>query len=165
MKKGPKKGTGSGPGLQASINPRESNSQNEQKRGEREILWFGGKLCNEPEENDALLTDDSLAFSRQASPTFPSQATQQLHEDPYPFISTASSSSTPSPTKPHTIWTSIQFFPAQFWLLCCICILLYGTVVPFNTFMSDFLQSKWFPGDPVTAGLVMRFVNGVTPHQ
>ncbi len=48
------------------------------------------------------------------------------------------------------------FLPSSFWLLCVLCILLYGTVVPFNATASDFLMSKWFPGDIETAGIVMR---------
>ncbi|KAF9964046.1 hypothetical protein BGZ70_007003 [Mortierella alpina] len=34
-------------------------------------------------------------------------------------------------------------------------ILLYGTVVPFNNIASDFLQSKWYPGNPRKAAAVM----------
>lgn len=47
--------------------------------------------------------------------------------------------------------------PTSFWLLCVLCILLYGTVIPFNATASDFLTSKWYPGDIEMAGLVMRF--------
>lgn len=46
--------------------------------------------------------------------------------------------------------------PASFWILCLICMLLYGTVIPFNTTASDFLISKWYHGDIEMAGLVMR---------
>ena len=46
--------------------------------------------------------------------------------------------------------------PKTFWLICLICVLLYGTVVPFNNIASDFLMSKWYPGDTQTAGAVMR---------
>ncbi|KAI8821840.1 major facilitator superfamily domain-containing protein [Fimicolochytrium jonesii] len=49
----------------------------------------------------------------------------------------------------------IAMFPWTFWLVCLICVLLYGTVVPFNNIASDFLMSKWFPGDTQTAGTVM----------
>ncbi|TPX30584.1 hypothetical protein SmJEL517_g05879 [Synchytrium microbalum] len=49
----------------------------------------------------------------------------------------------------------VRLLPFTFWLVCLICVLLYGTVVPFNNIASDFLQSKWFPGDTVMAGNVM----------
>ncbi|KAJ3018833.1 hypothetical protein HKX48_002591 [Thoreauomyces humboldtii] len=49
----------------------------------------------------------------------------------------------------------IAMFPWAFWLVCLICVLLYGTVVPFNNIASDFLMSKWYPGDTQTAGTVM----------
>lgn len=51
---------------------------------------------------------------------------------------------------------SIRKFPPSFWLICLICVLLYGTVVPFNNIASDFLMSKWYPNDPASAGLAMR---------
>ncbi|KAI8927191.1 major facilitator superfamily domain-containing protein [Entophlyctis helioformis] len=49
----------------------------------------------------------------------------------------------------------LHLFPASFWILCAVCILLYGTVIPFNNIASDFLMSKWYPDDTVTAGIVM----------
>ncbi|TPX50008.1 hypothetical protein SeLEV6574_g01162 [Synchytrium endobioticum] len=49
----------------------------------------------------------------------------------------------------------VKLLPFTFWLVCLICVLLYGTVVPFNNIVSDFLQSKWFPGDAVMAGNLM----------
>lgn len=52
--------------------------------------------------------------------------------------------------------SDIIMFPWEFWLVCLICVLLYGTVVPFNNIASDFLMSKWYPGDTQTAGTVMR---------
>ncbi|KAJ3276236.1 hypothetical protein HDV01_005684 [Terramyces sp. JEL0728] len=51
--------------------------------------------------------------------------------------------------------TDIRYLPVSFWVLCALCISLYGTVIPFNTTLSDFLMSKWYPGDPATAGLIM----------
>lgn len=65
-----------------------------------------------------------------------------------------------SVTKPEeSIWDfrAMRIFPRSFWLICIICILLYGTVVPFNNIASDFLMSKWYPNDTETAGIVMRF--------
>ncbi|KAI8903763.1 major facilitator superfamily domain-containing protein [Gorgonomyces haynaldii] len=49
----------------------------------------------------------------------------------------------------------IQHLPLSFWILCLVCILLYGCVVPFNAIASDFLMSKWYHGDTVMAGFVM----------
>ncbi|KAJ3324432.1 hypothetical protein HDV06_006843 [Boothiomyces sp. JEL0866] len=49
----------------------------------------------------------------------------------------------------------VRYLPISFWVLCTLCITLYGTVIPFNTTLSDFLMSKWYPGDPETAGLIM----------
>lgn len=46
-------------------------------------------------------------------------------------------------------------FPSSFWLICLTTIALYGSVVPFVHISSDFLQSKWFPGDAQTAGALM----------
>ncbi|KAJ3361622.1 hypothetical protein HDU91_003831 [Kappamyces sp. JEL0680] len=52
----------------------------------------------------------------------------------------------------------IRHLPASFWILCVLCILLYGTVIPFNATASDFLMSKWYHGDIETAGVIMRYV-------
>ncbi|KAJ3382414.1 hypothetical protein HDU92_004774 [Lobulomyces angularis] len=49
----------------------------------------------------------------------------------------------------------IKLLPKEFWLICLICVVLYGTVVPFNNIASDFLMSKWFPGDTKKAGVIM----------
>jgi MFS family permease len=49
----------------------------------------------------------------------------------------------------------IRMFPVQFWLLCLICIVMYATVVPFNTIHSAFLQTKWYKSDPQTASQIM----------
>jgi hypothetical protein len=55
----------------------------------------------------------------------------------------------------HQWWDDVRFFPLTFWLLCALTVLLYGTVVPFNNIASDFLQSKWYPGNPRKATAVM----------
>jgi len=52
-------------------------------------------------------------------------------------------------------WSDLKYFPSTFWLLCALTVLLYGTVVPFNNIASDFLQSKWYPGNPRRATAVM----------
>ncbi|KAG0207490.1 hypothetical protein BGX28_001267 [Mortierella sp. GBA30] len=54
-----------------------------------------------------------------------------------------------------TWWHDLKQFPLTFWLICALTILLYGTVVPFNNIASDFLQSKWYPGNPRKAAAVM----------
>lgn len=57
-----------------------------------------------------------------------------------------------------SVWDfkAMRTFPRSFWVICVICIMLYGTIVPFNNIASDFLMSKWYPNDTETAGLVMR---------
>ncbi|KAF9940820.1 hypothetical protein BGZ67_006671 [Mortierella alpina] len=52
-------------------------------------------------------------------------------------------------------WNDLKVFPLTFWLICALTVLLYGTVVPFNNIASDFLQSKWYPGNPRKATAVM----------
>ncbi|GJJ69094.1 hypothetical protein EMPS_01440 [Entomortierella parvispora] len=52
-------------------------------------------------------------------------------------------------------WSDLKYFPPTFWLICGLTVLLYGTVVPFNNIASDFLQSKWYPGNPRRATAVM----------
>ncbi|KAF9956976.1 hypothetical protein BGZ72_002299 [Mortierella alpina] len=52
-------------------------------------------------------------------------------------------------------WDDLKMFPLTFWLICALTVLLYGTVVPFNNIASDFLQSKWYPGNPRKATAVM----------
>ena len=55
-------------------------------------------------------------------------------------------------------WGDIFLLPKSFWIICSICVLLYGTVIPFNNIASDFLMSKWYPGDTIKAGAVMSYV-------
>ncbi|KAF9973677.1 hypothetical protein BGZ73_003044 [Actinomortierella ambigua] len=52
-------------------------------------------------------------------------------------------------------WDGVLSFPTTFWLICLLTVLLYGTVVPFNNIASDFLQSKWYPGNARKATAVM----------
>ncbi|KAI8812456.1 major facilitator superfamily domain-containing protein [Cladochytrium replicatum] len=65
------------------------------------------------------------------------------------------------PRPPSTIrsvemqWRAVFSFPLAFWILNVIVIALYATIVPFNTIHGAFLQSKWYPNDPKTAGQVM----------
>jgi nitrate/nitrite transporter NarK len=49
----------------------------------------------------------------------------------------------------------MSLLPRSFWMVCSMCIVLYGTVVPFNTIASDFLISKYYPNDIAMAGFVM----------
>ncbi|KAF9163302.1 hypothetical protein DFQ26_002728 [Actinomortierella ambigua] len=49
------------------------------------------------------------------------------------------------------IWT----LQPKFWILCLCCITLYGAVSPFFHVLSDFLQQRWYHGDPQRAGTVM----------
>eukprot|EP01012_Entosiphon_sulcatum_P037961 TRINITY_DN4896_c0_g1_i2.p1 TRINITY_DN4896_c0_g1~~TRINITY_DN4896_c0_g1_i2.p1 ORF type:complete len:586 (-),score=68.17 TRINITY_DN4896_c0_g1_i2:192-1925(-) len=50
----------------------------------------------------------------------------------------------------------------QFWLVCFIICLLYGTVIPFNIIESKFLQDKWYPGDSEDAGRVMSIPDTIS---
>ncbi|KAI9224343.1 major facilitator superfamily domain-containing protein [Blastocladiella britannica] len=54
-----------------------------------------------------------------------------------------------------TLRIGIKAFPQVFWMIQMIMILLYGTVIPFNTIHSAFLRSKWYPNDPQYAAEVM----------
>ncbi|KNE70373.1 hypothetical protein AMAG_14513 [Allomyces macrogynus ATCC 38327] len=49
----------------------------------------------------------------------------------------------------------IRHFPRAFWVIQVVMVLLYGTVVPFNTIHSAFLAAKWYPGDAERAAQVM----------
>ncbi|KAI9189528.1 hypothetical protein H9P43_000961 [Blastocladiella emersonii ATCC 22665] len=49
----------------------------------------------------------------------------------------------------------IRSLPPSFWLLCALTVALYGSVSPFIHISSDFLQSKWYPGDVQRAGILM----------
>ena len=58
----------------------------------------------------------------------------------------------------------IGTFPLSFWTLCLILIVLYGVIVPFAHISSDFLQSKYVPGESERAGTLMsvpEFVSAV----
>ncbi|KAI9141842.1 major facilitator superfamily domain-containing protein [Paraphysoderma sedebokerense] len=68
-------------------------------------------------------------------------------------------SRSPSPSNHSNIF---RILPAEFYILCVICVLLYGTIVPFNTIMSDFLQTKWFNGDATKAGWVMSIPDTIS---
>ncbi|KAJ3219218.1 hypothetical protein HDU67_002214 [Dinochytrium kinnereticum] len=46
-------------------------------------------------------------------------------------------------------------FHLAFWQICFVMCLMFATVIPFNTIHSALLQSKWYPGDPQTAGQIM----------
>jgi hypothetical protein len=45
--------------------------------------------------------------------------------------------------------------PEAFWLLCVIVMCIYGTIIPFNNIVSEFLQVKWYQNDPEIAGKIM----------
>lgn len=50
---------------------------------------------------------------------------------------------------------SMAEMPRSFWILCAIVMMIYGTIVPFNNIISEFLQIKWFDHNSVLAGTVM----------
>ncbi|KAI8833738.1 major facilitator superfamily domain-containing protein [Chytridium lagenaria] len=60
-----------------------------------------------------------------------------------------------SAKKPAFDFSALFKFHLSFWLICLVMCLMFAIVVPFNTIHSAFLQSKWYPGDPKTAGQVM----------
>ncbi|KAJ3410766.1 hypothetical protein HDV05_003268 [Chytridiales sp. JEL 0842] len=53
-------------------------------------------------------------------------------------------------------------FPLPFWQICLVMCLMYATVVPFNTILSAFLQTRWFPGDPRKSSQVMSIPDFVS---
>ncbi|KAL3899571.1 MAG: hypothetical protein SGCHY_001954 [Lobulomycetales sp.] len=59
------------------------------------------------------------------------------------------------PKQPRKNLWDCLVFPSAFWILQVILILMYATVVPFNTIHSAFLQTKWYKGLPVRAAQVM----------
>ena len=63
---------------------------------------------------------------------------------------------------PSNTVSDFTLLPTSFWILCLICILLYGTVVPFNNIAQDFLTSKWYPDDIQMAGLVMSIPDSMS---
>jgi hypothetical protein len=60
-----------------------------------------------------------------------------------------------SPSSPFEVVKGNVRFPLAFWILQLIMVLMYATVLPFNTIHSAFLQTKWFKGDPIGAAQVM----------
>lgn len=85
--------------------------------------------------------------------------TQPLIDNTYQVdTSERDTSPTSSTSEISGSWADFTLLPLSFWIVCLICVLLYGTVVPFNNIASDFLMSKWYPGDTQTAGAVMRYV-------
>jgi hypothetical protein len=97
------------------------------------VFWLG---CDPPADviaADALIPAVSPAFD--VNDFDSKQSTQQQHRKP-----------------------SVKSLPTMFWLLCAIVMLVYGTIIPFNNIVSEFLQYKWFPGDPERAGQFMGYV-------
>ena len=50
---------------------------------------------------------------------------------------------------------STSTLPLSFWLLCPIVMLVYGTIIPFNNIIIEFLQTKWFSGNLELSGKMM----------
>lgn len=67
-----------------------------------------------------------------------------------------------SEAKGLSLFAEIRALPQMFWLVCVICMLLYGTIIPFNNTMSDFLMSKWYPNDLQMAGFVMSIPDSMS---
>ncbi|CAM0138493.1 unnamed protein product [Umbelopsis sp. WA50703] len=62
----------------------------------------------------------------------------------------------------HINWSHLANFSLSFWLLNIILLTLYGAVQPFMHIASDFLQTKWYPGDPQTAGAVQSLPDSLS---
>ncbi|KAI8622017.1 major facilitator superfamily domain-containing protein [Chytriomyces sp. MP71] len=97
------------------------------------------------------------------SPT-PSEADSVSHLSPSlnertPLLSTRIQIHTAS-TLPCTILPSCSKpggfnFQASFWVICLLFALFQGTKLSFNNTASDFLMTKWYHNDTVSAGLAM----------
>ncbi|KAI8801185.1 major facilitator superfamily domain-containing protein, partial [Cladochytrium replicatum] len=101
--------------------------------------------------NNAEVQSPSSSEVSSPQPSFdPNDPASQVEEP-------SSAESTPLLFKQHTPkqHSCPLLFPASFYLICVICVLLYGTVIPFNNIASDFLTSKYFPGDVAHANLMM----------
>ncbi|KAJ3300072.1 hypothetical protein HK104_004794 [Borealophlyctis nickersoniae] len=106
-------------------------------------------------ETEPISGEDRSRILRRKSSTFgePAVTTPLLAKSPFPEAVDRPQSGFCAACI--NVWSEVSAFPYAFWLVCLICILLYGTVVPFNNIASDFLMSKWYPGDTQTAGTVM----------
>jgi hypothetical protein len=122
---------------------------------------YGSIIYQEPSLFDSNDTENQTSYSRQMS----SSSILTEASDTTPLIKCQEQLATvQSPQNNHheddrpwaSLFSDVMLFPFTFWLVCAICILLYGTVIPFNNIASDFLMSKWYPGDTEMAGLVMR---------
>ncbi|KAJ3359243.1 hypothetical protein GGF32_009536 [Allomyces javanicus] len=59
-------------------------------------------------------------------------------------------------------WRTVLQLRTSFWILCAVTVLLYGAFMPFVHISSDFIQSKWYPGDLQTAGALMAIPDLIT---
>ena len=60
-----------------------------------------------------------------------------------------------------SIHRSFSLFPREFWLLCIIVFLIYGTIIPFNTIVIPFLLTSFYRGDCELAGRLMSIPDSV----
>lgn len=93
-----------------------------------------------------------------------SASSRKQPPSPKPLVAATFKSTSNLSTRPHHSNSkpssglqlgSLLWFPVEFWLLCVVCVFVYGTIVPFNNMISAFLQEKWYHGDPIVAGNVM----------
>ncbi|KAJ3016088.1 UNVERIFIED_CONTAM: hypothetical protein HDU68_012436 [Siphonaria sp. JEL0065] len=114
---------------------------------------FYAERREEGEDSDATVRPSPLRDRRPRSILHNRQSSEALSLIP--------TESTPllfvPPEPPHTygFCNAFSAFPFSFWILCLMYVVFYGTAWCFNNTASDFLQSKWYPNDTVTAGLVM----------
>ncbi|KAI8613085.1 major facilitator superfamily domain-containing protein [Chytriomyces sp. MP71] len=64
-------------------------------------------------------------------------------------------------TKHPSLTSTLGNLPISFWLLCLL-FCCHASFYSFNNTASDFLQSKWYPGDPITAGQIMSIPSTVS---
>ena len=113
-------------------------------------IWFGTFTCYSSFIATILLVGIIGNTAVKQSP-------HEIDSERHPLLETPTSySPRNSEIRKDSIFTDFLCLPFSFWLLCLLCITLYGTVIPFNATASDFLMSKWYLNDIESAGLVMR---------
>ncbi|KAJ3328786.1 hypothetical protein HDU76_009283 [Blyttiomyces sp. JEL0837] len=118
-----------------------------------------------PEPTPSAVESSFSVYKRRSLPDLERHGSNLIDvSETTPLLNNGNNESARSPPHPakSSIFQDLKLFPYSFWLVCLICILLYGTVIPFNNIASDFLMSKWFPNDTETAGVVMRLVSDLS---
>ncbi|KAJ3370661.1 hypothetical protein GGF31_003975 [Allomyces arbusculus] len=131
-----------------------------------------------PSSSMTLLSDATAASTRAATPA----SCRADHEDMPPVRSPAKSSTVDDEERAALLreptagtatfveaeasdvisWRTVLQLRTSFWILCAVTVLLYGAFMPFVHISSDFIQSKWYPGDLQTAGALMAIPDLIT---